>query len=490
MDIIIALIALFIGVVVGFFVGRSQKNGIETKASMLEQQLNEQKKTLENQIVQVRETGEKLLAEAKIAYEKQIAGIKDSYEKQITDTKDSYEKQISDVKTEHKEQLAALQAQQEKQILKMQETQKEQMETNMNLLREQLKTSAEKVLKERSAELADNNKEQLAQILNPLQTNLQQMKEEVEKNRTERNETMTSLKAVINTTMEQTRLIGERADNLANALTRDNKYQGNFGELRLSKMLEEMGFERGKQFEEQVTIRDEEGKTVVGEESEKRMQPDVILHFPDNRDIIIDSKVSMTAFERWANAKTDEEKKLALKEHVLSVRNQVKLLTQKTYWKQYNQKGVKLDFVVMFMFSESALQLALTEDPTLWHDAYGKGVLITGGQNLYALLRILELSWKQMAQVENQENIMRCADDIVSRVQLFYQRFLEVEDKMNKVSESMKDMKHVIAPTGKSIVTAATKLLDYGAKEDAKRKKSLPKATDEEPSALPVAEEA
>lgn len=447
MEIIIAVVALFAGVIVGFLIGKSLKSGVETKAEMLENQLTQ---------------------------------MKASYEKQLSDAKTDYKEQLSSLETKQEKQIHQLQEAQKEQIADIQKKQKEQMESNMKLLREQLKNSAEKVLKERSEELAENNKEQLSHILNPLQTNLQQMKNEVEKNRQERTETFTNLKAVINTTLEHNREIGERADNLANALTRDNKYQGNFGELRLSTMLEKMGFVRGKQFEEQVTLRDEEGHTVLGEDSEKRMQPDVILHFPDSRDIIIDSKVSMTAFERYANAKTEDEKKLALKDHVASVRNQVKLLTQKSYWKQYNQKGVKLDFVVMFMFSESALQLALSEDPNLWNDAYSHGVLITGGQNLYALLRILELSWKQMAQVENQENIIQCANDIVSRVQLFYQRFLEIEDRMNKVQDSFKDMRTVIGPSGKSIITAANNLLCYGAKEDPKKKKTLPKPQPED----------
>ncbi len=442
MEIVIALVALLVGAVIGFFIGRSMKSGVEAKATMLEQQ---------------------------------IAQTKDDYENRLAQLANQNDKQLVQVKTDYKEQLATIQAQQKEQIAELEKKQKEQLEASMNLIREQLQNSAEKVLKERSEELSANNKEQLSQILNPLQTNLQQMKEEVEKNRTERAETMTDLKAVINTTMAQTREIGERADNLANALTRDNKYQGNFGELRLSKMLEDMGFERGKQFEEQVTLRDDDGKTMYGEDSDKRMQPDVILHFPDNRDIIIDSKVSMTAFERYANAKTDEEKKAAMHEHVASVRNQVRLLTQKTYWKQYNQKGVKLDFVVMFMFSESALQLALSEDTNLWHEAYNQGVLITGGQNLYALLRILEISWKQMAQVENQENIMQCANDIVSRVQLFYERVQNLENQFQSVDKCFRELKSVTSDRGKSIIVSANKLISYGAKEDPKRKKSLPK---------------
>ena len=129
----------------------------------------------------------------------------------------------------------------------------------------------------------------------------------------------------------------------------------------------------------------------------------------------------------------------------------------------------------MFMCSESALQLAISSNASLWQEAYRQGVLITGPQNLYALLRILELSWKQMAQVENQQNIIDCADEIVARVQLFYERFLSVESEFAKTQQSLSKLKLTVSPTGQSIITSANKLLKYGAKEDPKKKKSLPK---------------
>ncbi len=432
MEIVYVLLALAFGLVIGFLLGNSRKNGVTARAEMLERQLD--------------------------------------------DAKAESEKAISTLKAEHREELDSLRLSHKEDMQNLRDQQKEALDQQIRLLTEQISTTTEKVLKDRSKELSTTNKEQLAQILNPLQAGIKQMQDSVDKSRMERTESMASLKSAITLTVQQTEKLGEKTDNLTNALSRDNKYQGNFGEMQLRKMLEDMGLERGRHFEEQVTLRDESGEAIKDDDNDRRMQPDVILHFPDSRDIIIDSKVSLTAFLRHQDTSLpDADRQQALKEHVASVKNQVRLLASKSYWRQYNQRGLKLDFVVMFMCSENALQLALSEEPQLWDDAYRQGVLITGPQNLYALLRILEISWKQMAQVENQQNIIDCANEIVGRVQLFYKRFLDAETELRKTQESFDNLKNSVAPSGQSIVNSANKLLKYGAKEDSKRKKSLPK---------------
>lgn len=435
MDILFLIIGILIGLAAGYSFGHGKKSASDAKVEMLE--------------------------------------------KQLSDQKDNSEYVISELKIEHKADLEALQKSNKEQLQELKQQGKEQLDQQIELLKEQLKNATEKVLKERSEELSVVNKEQLAQILNPLENGIKIMKEQIEKNRMERAESVSHLKTAISQSVEQAEKLGKKTDNLTNALGRDNKYQGNFGELQLRYMLEDMGLVRGTQFEEQVTLRDNKGNAILGEDSDKRMQPDVILHFPDKRDIIIDSKVSLTAYLRYNDSSLSEtERQQAINEHVQSVKNHVRLLSNKSYWRQYNQKGIKLDFVVMFMCSEGALQLALSENASLWQEAYKQGVLITGPQNLYALLRILELSWKQMAQVENQQNIIDCADEIVSRVQLFYERFLSVESEFARVQESFSKLKITVSPSGQSIITSANKLLKYGAKEDPKKKKSLPKEED------------
>ena len=375
---------------------------------------------------------------------------------------------------QEEQKLQHEQYEQEQKILRQEqkEQQEEQMRQQLTLIREQMNSASEKILKERAEELSAVNKEQLSGILTPLQTHIQQMREAVERSDREHNSTMQRLDATIKTSIEQSRQVGERADKLAQALTGENKTQGNFGELRLKQLLEGMGLQEGEQFTLQETIRDKDGN-VVYEEEGHRLIPDAILHFPDKRDVIIDSKMSFTAFEDYHNAETEAQRQDALKRHLTSMRNHVNELSRKNYSKYIAEGHAKLDFVLMYVFSESALQLALTNDATLWKDAYDRGVIITGSQNLYTMLRVLEMTWKQVRQVENQQKIMECANMIVDRVQLFAERFESVKQQLQKTQDSFDKLESITAETGQSILTPASRLLKMGASQNPKRKKQL-----------------
>lgn len=375
---------------------------------------------------------------------------------------------------QEEQKLQHEQYEQEQKILRQEqkEQQEEQMRQQLTLIREQMNSASEKILKERAEQLSAVNKEQLSGILTPLQTHIQQMREAVERSDREQNSTMQRLDATIKTSIEQSRQVGERADKLAQALTGENKTQGNFGELRLKQLLEGMGLQEGEQFTLQETIRDKDGN-VVYEEEGHRLIPDAILHFPDKRDVIIDSKMSFTAFEDYHNAETEVQRQDALKRHLTSMRNHVNELSRKNYSKYIAEGHAKLDFVLMYVFSESALQLALTNDATLWKDAYDRGVIITGSQNLYTMLRVLEMTWKQVRQVENQQKIMECANMIVDRVQLFAERFESVKQQLQKTQDSFDKLESITAETGQSILTPASRLLKMGASQNPKRKKQL-----------------
>ena len=373
---------------------------------------------------------------------------------------------------EQKQQHEALQEEQKKARQEERQQQEEQMRQQLTLIREQMNSASEKILKERAEQLSAVNKEQLSGILTPLQTHIQQMREAVERSDREHNSTMQRLDATIKTSIEQSRQVGERADKLAQALTGENKTQGNFGELRLKQLLEGMGLQEGEQFTLQETIRDKDGY-VVYEEEGHRLIPDAILHFPDKRDVIIDSKMSFTAFEDYHNAETEAQRQDALKRHLTSMRNHVNELSRKNYSKYIAEGHAKLDFVLMYVFSESALQLALSNDATLWKDAYDRGVIITGSQNLYTMLRVLEMTWKQVRQVENQQKIMECANMIVDRVQLFAERFESVKQQLQKTQDSFDKLESITADTGQSILTPASRLLKMGASQNPKRKKQL-----------------
>lgn len=438
MDILFAIFALVIGAAIGFLVARNKTvqtlAALAAERDMLRNSLQQLKKDALNQ--------QQMLSQ--------------QHDKQTTALKEEHDKQLAQLREQHHEQ----------------------MEKQAQLIREQINSASEEILKKRAEELNANNTLQMDRILNPLKEKLQLMKEAVEKSDREQSQTMARLDQSIKENLKQASLVGERADKLAEALTGENKTQGNFGELRLRTILEQMGLEEGTQFEEQLTLRDDEGNTIVEEENGKRMVPDVVLHFPDNRDVVIDSKMSLKAFEDYYNCDDEAGRSEALQRHILSVRNHVKELAKKNYSK-YVGPG-RLDFVLMYVYSESALQLALANDPSLWKDAYDQGVIISGSQSLYVILRVLEMSWHQVKQAENQEKIMALADSIIDRTQLFYTRLLAVEEIFNKGAKAFTELKSITAPSGRSITTAASSLVKLGAKENPKRKNRLPKPAEEE----------
>lgn len=392
-------------------------------------------------------------------------------EQQMRDQQEAQQQQMRDQQETFRQQMQALQESQQQQMRMQREAQQQQMEQQMALLREQMSTTSERVLKERAVELSAVNSEQLSKILNPLQQNLQLMRTQTEKMQKDHDDSLRELKAAIQINMERERAMGEQTERLAQALTGQNKIQGNFGELKLSQILEQMELERGLQYDTQETMRDAQGRPITSEEG-RRMIPDAVLHFPDGRDVIIDSKMSFTAFVDYQNAEDEASRNEALRRHLSSMRQHVRELAQKQYFRYAKSDKGRLDFVLMYVFQESALQLALQSDTTLWKEAYDQGVVISGSQSLYMTLRVLELTWKQTRQVENQEKMMQCANTLVERVQLFAERFAKVGELLDKTRRSFDDLTTVTAPSGPSITTAARNLLRYGAQEN-KKKKSL-----------------
>lgn len=378
---------------------------------------------------------------------------------------------LDDLRNEHERHLAELRRSAEVQAAE----QRKENERRLELMAARLKNESERQMRERGTQLREENVRQLDEILGPLRNGIQEMRHAVQQADSRHLDSMSRLDESIKVTLAQARLVGERADKLAAALTGENKTQGNFGELRLRTLLEDMGLERGVQFDEQWTVKDENGQVVTDDETGRRLIPDVVLHFPDKRDVVIDSKVSLTAYKDYYEAKTDEQRKLALDRHVKSLQQHVKQLSAKNYAGHLSADRSRLDFVVMYVFSDSALSLALTAAPGLWKEAYDKGVFITSSQNLYALLRMLELSWKQQLQVQNQQKIVDQAALIVSRVQLFYERFLNVETTLSKTQAAFDSLRRMLLPGGQSIISAANKLVKLGAREDPRRRQTLPK---------------
>ncbi len=390
----------------------------------------------------------------------------ENYARQIQEQKDAFALQIQQTREAHDEKIAALKELNEK-----------QMKSQLELIKEQMQTTSERILKARQEELGAQNKEQVSKIIDPLQQSLKDMREALDRTKEQQTEALTRLDATIQVNMQKSQAIGETADRLTRALTGEVKVQGNFGELKLKQLLEDLELKEGEQFDTQETLRDKGGKGLKGDDG-KGMIPDFILHFPNNRHVVVDSKMSLTDYERYMNAEDGTPEKSAyLKAHIESVRAQVKRLARKEYTRYLPDGYNRLNFAIMYVPIDSALNLALLNDTTLWREAYDEGVMILGPQTMYMNLRVLEMMWTQVRQLENQQAMMDAANTVIDRVQDFGIRFQDVEASMNDTIKKMNQLKITTKESGPSIITAAKNLLKAGAREN-KKKKSLSELDD------------
>lgn len=466
----------------------SSQKLIDDQKKSYEDQLREQKTTFEAQLKELKDTFAKQLSEFKAESEKSLKKQEDTaadfkrtetkrnaealedmrktYEQQITELKTSFEKQLSQTKEAHEGQIATLR--------KMNE---EQVKSQLDLIREQMQTTSEKVLKLRQEELGEQNKEQVSKIIDPLQKSLKDMQEALDKTKEQQTEALTRLDETIKINMQKSTAIGETADRLTRALTGEVKVQGNFGELKLKQLLEDLELKEGEQFDTQETLKNRMGKNAKGDDGHGLI-PDFILHFPNNRHVVVDSKMSLTDYERYMNEEDGSPAKSTyLKAHIDSVRAQVKRLAKKEYTKYLPEGYNRLNFAIMYVPIEGALNLALLNDASLWREAYDEGVMILGPQTMYMNLRVLEMMWTQVRQLKNQQAMMDAANTVIDRVQDFGVRFMDVESSMYDTVKKISKLKITTADNGPSIITAAKNLIRAGAKEN-KKKKSLAEMDD------------
>jgi DNA recombination protein RmuC len=469
MEIIITLsVGIIVLAVMGYYMMKlAAARDIQAhNAENYRQQLEAQKADTEKLLEAQKADTEKLLEAQKADAEKQLTKQKDIYEQQLQTLRTSFEQQLQLTKEAHEQQIATLKLMNE-----------EQVKSQLDLIREQMQTTSEKVLKMRQEELGTQNKEQVSKIIDPLQKSLKDMQEALDKTKEQQTEALTRLDETIKINMQKSQAIGETADRLTRALTGEVKIQGNFGELKLKQLLEDLELKEGEQFDTQETLKDKGGKGLKGDDG-KGLIPDFILHFPNNRHVVVDSKMSLTDYERYMNAEDGTPEKSAfLKAHIDSVRAQVKRLAKKEYTKYLPDGYNRLNFAIMYVPIEGALNLALLNDASLWREAYDEGVMILGPQTMYMNLRVLEMIWTQVRQLKNQQAMMEAANTVIDRVQDFGLRFMDVESSMNDTLKKMAKLKITTAESGPSIITAARNLLKAGAREN-KKKKSLEEMDD------------
>ena len=335
---------------------------------------------------------------------------------------------------------------------------------------------AQQLMDAQAQRLKEENREQMGTITQPLKDAITEMRKAISDNTKDHTEQTASLKEQLRLMMETGREMSEKAEGLANVLRRDNKVSGNMGEIILGDLLASQGLTEGIHYEVQARLRDEQGRPMKNDDTGREMQPDVILHYPQGQDVVIDSKVSLVAYQRYVNAETPEEKERALQEHIKSVRAHVTELARKDYSKYIKPPREAVDFVIMFVPFESSLQLALVNDPSLWREAFERKVFITGEQNLLGILHMIHIAWVQNQQAENQERVFGVAEQLLDRLGDFIQRYQKVGEQLEQVRKAYDFSVNKLNEGRQSVVQKANELKQLGAKENPNRR--IPQTTD------------
>ena len=350
----------------------------------------------------------------------------------------------------------------------------EQFQEQLCTAREQLQNMAQQLMEASATKLKEQNTEAMTGITQPLKEAITNMQKAINENQKESAAHSASFREQMLQMMQQTQQLGEKAENLTNVLRRDNKVSGNMGEIILGDLLASQGLTEGIHYEVQARLRDELGRPLKNDETGREMQPDVILHYPQGQDAIVDSKVSLVAYEKYVNAETPEDKERYLQDHIKSVRSHVNELARKDYSKYIKNGRETVDFVIMFVPFESSLQLALANDPTLWREAFEKKVFVTGEQNLLGILHMIHIAWVQNQQAENQEKVFGLAEQLLDRLGDFVQRYNDLGEKIHKVQEAYDSANNKLVTGRQSVAQKGRELVDLGAKENANRKIPMP----------------
>ena len=398
--------------------------------------------------------------EMNVELEKQVAVLQSKLEAET--------RKVAEVREDAAKQLDAMKREMERVHQVSLAEQKARFDEISKRLVAEAQIATEKMLKQRGEELSKTGNATMEQLVNPLKETIAKMEKTMNDTTLQQTAANTSLKEVLKQSIESNAATKSAADDLVRAFKHDSKLQGDWGECVLEELLESLGLQEGIHFETQATLRDAGGNVLYSEETGKIMRPDVIVHLDMKKDVIVDSKVSMTAFMDYVACDDVEQRKTLLKNHIDSLKKHVDELSKKKYTSYVKAPRETVDFVIMFVPRSAALWTALSEEPALWRNAMEKCVYIADEQTLYAALRIVKLTWRQVQQAQNQQRVFELANELLSRVGMFVKQMNAVGDSLDKAQEAYKKGMAKFADKGQSVLTTCYKLKQLGAKQDDK----------------------
>ena len=436
---ILILLTFIIALSIGFFIGKllskaqsqSEKTGLEEKINGLINQIEE----LKNSIILEKSQFEKTL--------NQITSEKET----IRTEKDVLAIQLSKKEVDFDN------------LLERNKEQKQEVELLQEKFTKEFENLANKILEEKSTKFTEQNKENLKNILLPLQDKILHFEKKVEDTHKESIDYHAALRQQILGLRDMNEKMSKETINLTKALKGDSKLQGNWGELVLERVLERSGLEKGREYEVQQSFTNEEGTRIL---------PDVIINLPDGKKMVVDSKVSLTAYERFVNEEDEQLKNSFLKEHVTSIKRHVEQLSAKSYHDIYEMESP--DFVLLFIPIEPAFALALNEDNSLYNKAFEKNIVIVTPTTLLATLRTIDSMWTNQKQQENAIEIARQAGALYDKFEGFVSDLIKIGKKMDEAKTEYGNAMNKLSTGSANLVSRVENLKKMGAKA----KKSLP----------------
>ncbi len=337
--------------------------------------------------------------------------------------------------------------------------QKEEIEQLQKRFTTEFENLANKIFEEKTTKFSEQSKTNLAEILNPLKERITEFEKKVEETSKENIKGNASLHEQLRTLKEMNQQITQEAKNLTQALKGGTKTQGSWGEFILENILEKSGLVKGREYKVQEVIYSEEGR---------RFQPDVIVNLPENKSIIVDSKVSLVAYENFVSSEDELQRQVSLKEHITSIKNHIKNLSSKNYQSLYQLES--LDFVLMFMPVEPAFALAVQNDPQLFNDAFDKNIVIVSPSTLLATLRTVASIWRQENQNRNALEIARQSGALYDKFQGLIMDLIDLGKKMDTMKDKYGDLMRKLHLGKGNLVSSVERIKKLGANTT----KSLP----------------
>lgn len=459
MQILFLFLGLLIGAALTGLLVQNKRKGLEAELLLARQQTDSEAR-------QRRDTEARLAAAADqlAALQQQLTAAKvaaSAVQAQL----DTERRQHDEEEARRSERQARLEDERREQQLHRERQLQQQFEAQLETVREQFQNLAARVMDHTADRLKTQNTESMQTLTAPLRENISKLHEAIAQTNQETARSTASLAQQLKAMAEQTEKIDHTANRLTNVMRGGSKIQGNWGELILTEILEQNGFREGVNYDVQQTLTDERGQALTNDESGRRMIPDVVLHYPKNEDVIIDAKMSIEAYEQYVNTDSEALRKKYADDLVRSIRTQFMGLARRDYSSYVRPPRHAIDFVIMFVPNEGALQLALATDKRLWSEAFERHVFITSQQNLMAILKMIEVAWRQYTQTENQLRVYSLAEELLKRVGEFIKRFDKVKRDIETLGKDYEDAYNKAYTGRQSIVQKANELKQLGVKE-------------------------